>query len=154
MKFHKTTEYAFRIMGYMASGEKALYTTEEIYHTLQIPRRYLRKLMVTLGKKELITGTRGKNGGYILRKNPEEITLLDIAEAMNDEIFTHTCFFGFEQCRLSETPCIMHKKWEDIKSSIEKVLRETSLSDLKKENTQKYIVGNTINIHSLNSLLW
>ena len=130
MNFNKTTEYAFRILSFMAQDESRLYTVDEIFNKHQIPYRYLRKLMTSLTRSGFIVSIQGKNGGYIISKNTDDIKLLDILNAIDPDYLSGKCFFGFENCAL-QTACIMHDQWIDIRTNINATLANTSLSDIK-----------------------
>ena len=78
MNFNKTTEYAFRILSFMAQDESRLYNVDEVFVKLRIPYRYLRKLMTNLTRSGFIESIQGKNGGYKISKKTEDIKLLDI----------------------------------------------------------------------------
>ena len=138
MVFKKTTEYAFRIMSFLARGQEQLYTTSDIYLSLHIPFRYLRKQMTLLTKTGLVTSVQGKHGGYKLAKNRVEITLWDIVNALNDKVFDTNCFFGYHQCALHEH-CLMHKKWAGVINMIEEVLKTTTLEELQRRNLNDII---------------
>ena len=96
MNFKKTTEYALRILSHMAIDEKKLYSTKEIYESLSIPFRYLRKQMTILSKSEFLESVQGKYGGYRISKNLNEITLLNIIDATGDTQLANECFFGYK----------------------------------------------------------
>ena len=98
MNFSKTTEYALRIMSFMAMDEKKLYSANDIYENLEIPFRYLRKLLTTLSKSGLLISVQGKSGGYRISKNLCEISLFDIVNAMGDNPINNEGFFGFHDC--------------------------------------------------------
>ena len=142
MNFNKTTEYAFRILSYMASDETRLFRAGEIFKNLKIPFRYLRKMLTTLTKSGLLISIQGKGGGYKISKSPKEISLLDIVEATGDQVIKNECFFGFEKCSF-ENNCAMHEKWVTIKKNICEVIKNTSLADLNKEESHNYILTNS-----------
>lgn len=142
MNFSKTTEYAFRILILMANGNKELYRAEEIFGELKIPYRYLRKQLTNLSKTGLIVSVQGKNGGYLISKSIEEISLLDIVIATGDDGIKNECFFGFEKCGNQEK-CVMHEKWVSVRESIYNVLQTTNLSELKETGTSGFILGNS-----------
>ncbi len=133
MNFSKTTEYAFRILSFMAQDESRLYNVDEIFEKLRVPYRYLRKLMTNLTRSGLIVSIQGKNGGYKISRKTEEIKLLEILQAVDPEYLSGKCFFGFENCAL-QVPCIMHGQWTDIRTNINTVLAGTSLADVKQTN--------------------
>ncbi len=146
MNFNKTTEYAFRILSYMATDESRLYSVDEIFKKQQIPYRYLRKLMTNLTKSELIISIQGKNGGYKISRKPEDISLLDIITIVDPSYLSGTCFFGFENCAL-QTACTMHDQWSDVRTNIRTILSGTSIAKIKQVKNQNQILTNTI--HSL-----
>lgn len=146
MNFNKTTEYAFRILSFMAQDEGRSYNVDEIFEKLQIPYRYLRKLMTNLTRSGFIVSIQGKNGGYKISKKTEDIKLLDILNAVDPDYLSGKCFFGFDSCAL-QTPCIMHNQWTDIRTAINTTLARTSLADIKQTNTEHLIINNPI--HSL-----
>ncbi|HLO59534.1 MAG TPA: Rrf2 family transcriptional regulator [Bacteroidales bacterium] len=139
MLFNKTTEYAFRIFAFMAMDREKLYRADEIYEQLNIPERYLKRLLTGLSKTGLMESVQGNKGGFRLNKNPETISLLDIANATDSYQDKSLCFFGFKECRFGKTKCYMHEKWIGIIEGIENLLRSTKLSDLTDHETQKYI---------------
>ena len=53
----------------------------QIAERQQIPMRFLEQIFQDLRRAHLVTGKRGRNGGYVLAKEPSEITLLDIVSA-------------------------------------------------------------------------
>jgi Rrf2 family transcriptional regulator, nitric oxide-sensitive transcriptional repressor len=146
MNFNKTTEYAFRILSFMAEDESRIYSVDEIFKKLQIPYRYLRKLMNNLTKSEFIESVQGKSGGYKISKKLEDIKLLDILNAVDPDYLLAKCFFGFDICALQPT-CAMHDQWMDVRIKISTILTNTSLVDIKQGNNQNQILTDTI--HSL-----
>jgi len=133
MKFSRTTEYAFRILSFMAQDESKLYNVDEIFEKLRIPYRYLRKQMTNLTRSGLIVSIQGKNGGYKISRKTEEIKLLEILQAVDPEYLSGKCFFGFDNCAL-QVPCIMHSQWTTIRTNINTVLAGTTLADVKQTN--------------------
>ncbi len=138
MIFNRTTEYAFRIMSFLASDKEKLHNTSDIFDALHIPFRYLRKQMTVLTKTGLVVSIQGKYGGYMLAKKEKDITLWDIVIAMHDKLFETNCFFGYEKCALSQH-CMMHSRWAGVKEMIENILKTTTLEDFKKENMHDLI---------------
>lgn len=143
MNFSKTTEYAFRILSYMAVNEKQICTTNEIYEALDLPYRYLRKQMTLLTKKGLIRSVRGKKGGYVLSRNKNEMSLLDIVNMMEDEVLGTECFFGYKQCNLKEK-CLMHDKWEEIRRNVKSMLSHVNLGDISANGPINFLERNSL----------
>ena len=141
MNFSKTTEYALRIMSFMAMDEKKLYSANDIYENLEIPFRYLRKLLTTLSKSGLLISVQGKSGGYRISKNLCEISLFDIVNAMGDNPINNECFFGFHDCAFVKK-CAMHDKWAAVRDNINQVLTTTTLAEVKETGPHSFFSNN------------
>jgi Rrf2 family protein len=114
----------------MANDEAKLYSADEIFQTLKIPYRYLRKQLTILSKSGLMISVQGIRGGYKLAKPNAEITMLDIVSACGEDFISDMCFFGIKACSFGQK-CAMHDKWAVVKTEIRKVLGSTTLADLK-----------------------
>ena len=141
MEFTKTTEYALRILSFMAMDETKLYSAKDLYENLQIPFRYLRKMLTTLSKSGLMTSVQGKSGGYRIAKKLSDIYLLDIIRAVGDDHINNTCFFGFENCAFMKK-CAMHDKWTLVRENINHILTTTNLAEIKAAGLPVYIPDN------------
>jgi len=138
MNFSKTTEYALRILSFMAMDETRLYTANDIFENLQIPFRYLRKQLTLLTKNALLISVQGKDGGYKIARKLSEISLMDIVTATGDNINSNQCFFGFEDCTFDNN-CAMHDKWANVRKNIKEVLISTTLSEVKATGPHSFI---------------
>jgi Rrf2 family protein len=137
MNFSKTTEYVFRIAGYMAIEENRLYKADEIYRELHIPYRYLRKLLTSLTKNNIINSVQGKKGGYFIARDLNGITLLDLINATGENPISNNCFFGFANCALQKK-CVMHDKWTALRKTMLDILANTSLAELRNNGPIPY----------------
>lgn len=130
MNFSKTTSYAISVLNYMTKDPDTCFSARTLNQILNIPWQYLRQLLNTLSKKGFITSIQGRNGGFVLAKAPDEITLASIVEAIDGlEIFT-TCIMGFDVCPFDKK-CVMHNTWEEARSGIVNILRTTTLDKFR-----------------------
>ena len=132
MQFSKTTTYALRILTLMACDPDRMYTSINISETLKIPKKYLQRLLTDLTRNGIITSIQGRNGGFVLSKKPNKITVASIVEAVEGLKEEVSCFFGFEKCALVEL-CSMHNSWSKTHNNIIQLLKKTKLSDLKNQ---------------------
>ena len=130
MKFNKTTEYALRILSFMATDETRLYRVDDIRENLNIPFRYLCRLMTKLTKSGLLISIQGNKGGFKVSRSTGEITLMDIVLSAGSPVIEDVCFFGFQECPLTDR-CVIHDKWTDVKENIRDILNTTNLSQIK-----------------------
>ena len=131
MNFSKTTSYALLTLSYLADNEGIKYSAKQLHEILEIPRPYLRQLLTSLSKSDFTVSVRGRNGGFYLQRPAEEISLADIVDSVEGLDVLGTCIMGFNKCPFNHT-CAMHETWEHTRESILKVLRNTTLAELKK----------------------
>jgi Rrf2 family protein len=102
--------------------------TEQIHDCTEVPKPYLRKLLHALGKARLINTKRGYQGGFVLARQPKEITLLDVIEAVEPDEPRMKCLLGLTSCS-NANPCAMHCFWHREWVRIETELARTTLAD-------------------------
>lgn len=131
MNLSKTSKYALRILGHMAKNEVALYPAQQLHKEIDVPERYLRRLLTDLSKHGFIKSVQGRQGGFTFSKNISQISLLDIIEAIDGLESINGCILGYESCAFDHS-CPMHNLWEDTKKQTIKTLKDTTLSDIHK----------------------
>jgi Rrf2 family protein len=131
MDFSKTTQYALRVMTLLAEKPDELVSSNTLYKSLKIPKKYLQRLLTKLSKNGLVDSIKGKYGGFKLSRSSKKIFLSEIVEAVEGFNTEPTCFFGFGEC-INTTPCAMHDAWAKSQKDLIKVLSSTRLSDLTK----------------------
>jgi len=122
----------------MAKDKNKLYKSDEIYKDLQIPFRYLRRLLTKLTNSGLLTSIQGKFGGYQIKHDLSKIRLYDIINAVEEREEPNECFFGYKTCPLNDK-CSMHDKWYDVQKNITSVLKNTSLQTIVDEGDDKIL---------------
>lgn len=122
-----TTAYALRALLYMASKYPGMITAREIVSHLQIPDKYVRRLMTRLSKAKLIASHKGRSGGYIFLKSPTQIHLMEVFKAMNDTNIIHSCILGFENCS-EDHPCALHQHWAIQRDNLMQMFNYYTLS--------------------------
>lgn len=135
MNFSKTTSYALSVLSFMADHEGGKYSAKKLHEELEIPWPYLRQLLTSLSKSGFIYSVQGRNGGFILKKPADRIVLADIIDAVEGLNVFGTCIMGFKKCPFDHT-CAMHDVWADTRQNILSVLKNTTLSQLKKADAK------------------
>src|SRR5262245_23280543 len=79
--FSQTTEYALRVMVFLAGLNGTTATTRQIAAATRVPEGYLAKILQSLGRAGLIKAQRGLHGGSVLARDPAELTVLDVIDA-------------------------------------------------------------------------
>ena len=136
MHFSKTTEYAIRVLSYLCRYKEKPHSVAFLHNELDLPYKYLTKLMTELEKKELVSSLRGRDGGFVLKGDANRIFLAQILEAIGEPLEQKRCILGFEQCN-AKNPCALHDAWLNPKKMIEEMLQNTSLASLVETKTTK-----------------
>jgi len=95
----------------------------------KISEYYLEQLFAPLRKANIITSTRGAQGGYILSKPPKDISVFDIIEILEGPIEISHCLDEGVTCDNTEC-CATRLLWSRLKQSIDDVTKSTSLQDI------------------------
>lgn len=137
MKLSKTSEYALRILAFMAKDPSQLYSAKYLVETLAISDKYLRRLMTDLTHAGFIKSTQGRDGGYAFVKSPGHILLADVVEAVEGMSKYSGCVLGFDKCS-DANPCVMHSTWVNVRTGFVNVFTSKSLADLDFNEINKY----------------
>ena len=129
MHFSKTAEYAIRVLAYLQRHDESSHSVNVLHQELNLPYKYLTKMMTELAKKGLVNASRGREGGLRLARDASDIYLCDILEAMGESLEHERCILGFDKCDASN-PCALHDQWVQPKELIEDMLNTTSLASL------------------------
>lgn len=90
-------------------------------------RHHVAKIMQRLSKAGFVYSTRGPSGGFVLKKEPSEVTLLDIYEAIEGPLAVQTCPLSRETCPFGE--CILGDLSLRVSGEIKEYLESRSLKD-------------------------
>jgi len=104
---------------------------KDIAERQEISKRYLEHMMTLLRNGGLIVAERGAGGGYRLARDPSEIRLDEIFEALEGELAPVECVREAAVCRRSEE-CVVRDLWCNMTRSMRVVLESQTLADLKK----------------------
>jgi Rrf2 family protein len=151
MILNKTTEYALTVLGYMAISQEEIFPAEMLHQKLEIPRRYLRKLLTDLSKLGIIKSAKGRKGGFVFAKSMAEISLASIIQTVEGSEVMGNCILGHKNCN-DEQPCVMHEIWLEAKSKMMDTLSNTTLQDLKDKKAAQTQLNGVLGIYSPSKL--
>ena len=133
MKLQITTDYAIRTIGYLAQHNYQLLTAKKMADELGITYYYFNKIAARLKRAGFIESIQGPVGGYRLAKNAADITLYDIVEAMEGNIYINRCLEEDGFCsRNAVHSCPVHKILESVQNEIIASLRSKRMSEIWK----------------------
>lgn len=97
MQLNVTTDYAIRIVLYLAIKKKIV-SSSEIANAMGIPPTYIMKITRTLKHADVLSEKRGVDGGFMLNRAPDQLTLLDIVAALEKTVNINRCLEEDEFC--------------------------------------------------------
>jgi Rrf2 family protein len=95
----------------------------------ELSSKYLEQLIILLKAAGLIRSTRGRHGGYMLARKPEEITVGEIVETLEGNLAVVDCVLEPDLCNRSPG-CPTRRIWVGISGLIKEQLYSTSLQDI------------------------
>lgn len=131
MQLHNTTQYAIRILSYIAKyGDSRLYPAKELSSTLNIPYKFLTKIMSELVKSDFVDSVKGREGGYKLSRPAKQISIYDILGSFKELEDDTKCVLGIGECD-DTNKCALHDQWIEPRDLIRKMYKETTLDKLE-----------------------
>jgi Rrf2 family protein len=134
MKLSTRSRYGLRMMYELALnyGSDPV-IIKDIAHNQNISEKYLSKLIIPLKGAHLVNSSRGSHGGYILSRDPSEITLREILEVLEGGITPVDCSKDGSVCSKS-SGCPARDVWCMLESAITGLLEGITLADMLKRN--------------------
>lgn len=139
MKLSTKGRYGLRAILDVALNQHAgPVTIHSIAQRQEISERYLEQLLITMKQAGLIKSIRGFQGGYMLNKEPRDISVGAVVRALEGPIAPVDCVNENRQATCSRTEfCVTRKVWEDLKNAMTEVLDSYTLEDLLLESQKR-----------------
>jgi len=125
--FSVTTEYTLRAAVFLSEAE-GMQTASRIAEATKVPVQYMSKVLQTLVEAGLAVSQRGPSGGFALSRAPEEISLLDVVQAVHPIKRVTSC--PLELPEHEHELCPLHRAMDEVASLAEDRLARTSLADV------------------------
>lgn len=130
MRLSKAGEYAIRCMFYLSQQAYGTLSSRRLVASeMDIPDQFLGKIAQQLARAGLIEIVQGAKGGFRLNRSPEQISLLDVIEAVVGPVFLNDCVLRPQSCYRSPY-CTVHVVWQRVCEQLKNELRAVRFSDL------------------------
>lgn len=133
MRIKQESDYALRVVLFLARQEAgAKVGAREIADNMNIPLRFALKLLLKLNKQGITCSFRGKEGGYSLARLPEDISLLDVIEAIEGPVHINRCLLEKGSCNLNkkEDDCTVHRALAGVQNKFAEDLKKITFKEL------------------------
>lgn len=132
MRLSKKCRYAIRaILDLTKNYNGAPISIRDISKRQNISVRYLENIFHDLKKSKILDSVQGKGGGFFLAKDIENISLLEIIEALEGNLIIVDCVTEESECEQS-LACYTHKLWININNTIKNSFKNITLADVIK----------------------
>ena len=143
MKLTRTSIYACASVLLIAKlGKDRPISAKRLAEEGNMPDRYLLQVLRTLAVKEILIARRGVEGGYTLSREPEDINLLQIIEAVEGPVGIHRVA-NFEQVAATESQdvgtlvSVLSNRLENINDDIRRFLQQTTIAMILRQSARK-----------------
>jgi Rrf2 family protein len=128
-----TARYALAAVTMLATlgpGERA--SSGKLAEETGVPGPFLAKILAQLARADVVSGTRGRGGGYALARSPHDITLGEVLDALGDAPEDEdgpVCVLRNKRC--AEAPeCELHSMWTNASAPMAKMLATMTVADV------------------------
>ena len=138
-----TSKYAVRALIYLGifAEKGGKIGIKKITSDLDIPSPFLGKILQSMVKNKILSSTKGPNGGFSLRKDPQEITLYEIITIIDGEEFFTNCLVDLKACldfrAKGGQACTIHNCFCDVRKEIRDFYKQTTLATVAAEFIEK-----------------
>lgn len=125
----QTAQYALRTalqLARLPPGGRA--AAGELAGQLHVPSNYLSKTLHQLARAGVVTGTRGKHGGFTLARAAHRIRLAEVIGPFQD-VDQRSCLLGRPVCS-DARPCAAHGRWKEVAEQLAEFFSRTTLADV------------------------
>ncbi len=130
MEITRQADYAMRAVLHVAGlGEGERSPTSLIAAEQDVPLPFLAKIISQLAVKGIVDAMRGASGGVRLARPAEDISLLEVVEAIDGPLTLNRCVLSPSSCKFSGT-CPMHEIWLEVREDLVAKLSSVSIADL------------------------
>lgn len=137
MQLSLYTDYSLRVLLFLGSNQGRRVSMTEIAECYGISREHLRKVVHTLAQLGIIETFRGKNGGFVLRKQPGEINIGELVEATEQRKPVIDC--DSQPCILNAS-CSLKGMLGKAENAFYNTLKAFTLADLLKSKSIQTIL--------------
>jgi len=132
LKVPQKLEYAIRAMIELTHQGRggALVPARTIAERQQIPVRFLEQQLGALSKAGLVESFRGAGGGCRLAQDPASITIAQIADAIEGQIYPVFCLEPSDHTCFADSRCGLQGFWADVARAVQQVFDATTVADL------------------------
>jgi FeS assembly SUF system regulator len=130
LSLSRLTDYGVVLLCEMATASARIRTAADLAEATGVPLPTVSKLLRLLARSEIVASQRGVHGGYVLARDPREVTAADIVTALDGPVALTACVDGNVGACKSESICPIRGRWDAVNIAIKQALANVTLADL------------------------
>jgi Rrf2 family protein len=134
MQITRQADYAVRAVLHLARNVDLRVATNIIAEEERIPPSFLAKIVSQLSIAGLLHTSRGARGGVMLARDPKEISLLEVVEAIDGPIQLNECVSENSTCSFYDH-CPLRPVWRDAHDDLVRRLKGTNFAEMVRRET-------------------
>ncbi len=126
----RSSDYSLRaLVGLAAVSDGQVVSARELAESQKLAEPLLRKLLQRLVKAGVVKSVQGVKGGFRLARRPEDISVLEVAEAVQGKLAVNRCFLGEDLC-VNQGDCPLSAKLVAVQDHLVEFFKGITLADL------------------------
>lgn len=127
----QTAEYALRAVVFLGNQAGKACTTSLLAAEIDAPAGYLAKVMKGLSQAGIVDSQRGLHGGFTLNRDPGDVTILEVVNAVDS-------FYRITRCPLGRPGhrsglCPLHRRIDNVMETAERTFDQTTIGEVLEE---------------------
>ena len=136
MQVTKAVDYGIRALLVLASSPATRrHYLNDLAEKADVPRNYLVKILKSLSHAGIVSSFRGMRGGFTLAKDPKNISLRAVIEAIDGPVGVMPCLSGANQCS-RPSPCAAQEIFRSIRERLLTELESHTMADLMRREAE------------------
>ena len=140
-KLSKKADYGLIAVKHLAMhrGQHACSATE-IAEEYGISTMLMAKVLQKLARERIVSAKHGANGGYLLAKEPSQISALDVISAIDGPVLITSCVTSHGNCGAADK-CTVREPLRRVNESILSLLSTVTISQMSEEQRENVLVA-------------
>ena len=129
--FSNSSKYALKAVLYLAvnASESKKILAKNISDPINVPQAYIAKLLQDLSRHDIVSSSRGPNGGFYMNEQNLKTPLIKIVTVIDGDNRLNSCLLSIQNCD-SLQPCPLHDFAASYRTHLIENLENNTINDM------------------------
>ncbi len=133
IKLSRMSDYAVVVLEMLSRAGAAPLSASQIAEGTALPEPTVAKVLKQMASGGLVTSSRGVNGGYVIARAAEDISVFDIVSVIEGRLSLTACVEGHEEPCALHGACAMTGRWNVVNAAVRKAFETITLADMTRK---------------------